>query len=537
MNMSEGFNSAVTVRIQMVDADGEMLGFHEIRNDENEIQVFSSYGIEGTYIEACIYVIDKVTASVAKPLVGGLMEVTISGIDGGKMLFTITDVRYQDTDGDENWRLEITGETPLYYILRHCEYNGTIDLGKSASYGEAIAELIKAGLEANDLGDEPFKVYYNPDGVKKAYESIFCFNETVAFAINKMAHELCLEYYYSPFESAVYIGAPSPSDDTIDIGNFEALASSGKHVKYAIPGASPVTVYDVVMPGSLLILPGSMVAMSDGNLWKAVKASYYASGQGEREQHVKLIPAGVTCDQLLLAVLGDADIKSSYPGIDPMVKIADVDLLDPRFRPSAHGVYKALVAPVDSSKQDSGAWDFDDNVMMKPLTMTTPYAGDGVGLLFPAVEKGRSLVFHPNGHRNIGYIGPMTWKEGKESQQVPVKENDDFLLRLKEAELYFDAADKCWLLRGSKIVIHADDPAAASSKPSLAAGTAYITIQSDGNVVIEGATIKLGEGASKFVALADHVHDLTSTICAAPGSPVTGTLGQSSSNSTKTKVE
>jgi hypothetical protein len=59
---------------------------------------------------------------------------------------------------------------------------------------------------------------------------------------------------------------------------------------------------------------------------------------------------------------------------------------------------------------------------------------------------------------------------------------------------------------------------------------------SDITVNVYGSTVKLGTGANTTLALSDHTHDITTVISAAPGSPVTGTLGKSSSNTSKTKA-
>jgi len=543
------FTTALTFIIPMRDVDGEVIGKAIISNDDNEMQVFSSFGIDGTYCEACIHVIDPITTKKSIPQIGDPISVVVHGIKNGTLIFIISNVRYKDTLGDENWRLEITGEAPLYYWMRHCEYNGTIDLGKSKDYGEAISKLMRAAMDANGLPDK-FTVHYNKDKVSKAFDYIFSFNQTVAFIINRIAHELELEYYYSPFGNDLYIGSPSPSDEELDTEGLGRLAGAGRHVKYAIPGGGgdAKVVYDAVIPGALYALPGSLAAMADGWLWKVVKGSYYARGDGERENHVKLLRADVLCDDLLLAVLEDEDIHSSFPEVGDLIKVGDVSQRDGMSdKDHVHGRYQALVAPSDSSKQDSGAWDFSDEIKMLPLTKTTPFAGDGVGLLFPKTTKSRALIFSPNEHHNHGYIGPMTWKEGKDKQQVPEKEDDDFLLRLEDGYIYFDKANATWLLRSATVKIEAATPAAATTKPDTTpeSGT-YIKIENDGSVTVkgtiinvEGTHINLGENAAKMVALADHTHSLASVFCSqlyVPGA-FGGVMGGSNSNTSKTKAE
>jgi hypothetical protein len=212
-------------------------------------------------------------------------------------------------------------------------------------------------------------------------------------------------------------------------------------------------------------------------------------------------------------------------------------------RDTSHGKYKAIIVPKDSNKQDSGSWDFSDKITMSPLTRTTPYAGDGVGLLFPEVTKSRALVFTPNKHFNHSYVGPMTWKEGEGAHTMPACEDADFLLRLADGYLYFDAANKTWLLRAEKVKIEGAAPAAAGTKPDTTptSGT-YIKVSSDGSIMVKGTnvivegSIKLGENAAKCVALADHTH----IVVVDPGTHSSSPLGSCSapnSITTKTKAE
>jgi len=543
------FVGAVTVAIPMRGFSGEYVGYNNISNSDTEIQIFSSFGKEGTTIEVCIYVIDPVTANKAKPFIGDLMYVWIKGVRRGRIGFVVSEVRLEDTNGDENWRLQITGEVPLFYVLRHCEMNGTIDLGKSTNYGNAIAKMIKTGLDQHGLHDEEFRVVYNGDKAPKTFDSLFCFNESVAKVIDHIAHEMGLEYYYSPFASELYMGAPTPSDENNDIGGVDALAATGHHCRYGVkgPDGKIIDVYDVVMPGQLIILPGAMVGLNDGFLYKAVEASYYANGNNEREQHVKLVKSEFICDDIFMALLNDQAIHSSYPAVNELVKVVDVFPNDKSDRDPSHGKYMAYVAPKDTSKQDSGAWDFSDEILMSPLTRTTPYAGDGVGLLFPKVTKSRALVFTPNKHFNHSYVGPMTWKEGEGAHVVPNCGDKDFLLRLSDGYLYFDEANKTWLLRAEHVKMEGAAPVAAGTKPDTtpASGT-YIKVNNDGSVVVHGTTvnvqtenigsINLGGNAAKKIALADHVHVITVPIIG-PGGTTTGTCGAPNSVTTKTMAE
>ena len=64
---------------------------------------------------------------------------------------------------------------------------------------------------------------------------------------------------------------------------------------------------------------------------------------------------------------------------------------------------------------------FDDKekpvVYTKNNKITTPFAGDGVGILYPQIE-GHKTLLAPDGERDIGLIGPGYFGPG---DQVPVR--------------------------------------------------------------------------------------------------------------------
>jgi len=67
------------------------------------------------------------------------------------------------------------------------------------------------------------------------------------------------------------------------------------------------------------------------------------------------------------------------------------------------------------------------NRFLKNVKMTTPYAGDGVGMLFPQSESHRTLLT-PNGEREIALIGPAYFGPG---DKIPERTyGDDFRLQL-----------------------------------------------------------------------------------------------------------
>jgi hypothetical protein len=547
MSMSGSeYTTSVIVMLPVREDSGELARESAIMNEETEVKIFSSFGKEGSYIEVCLYVMDPTTTQRSRPCIGDTFRVKIQGSGLGSIPWVISDIRFEEPDAPgKEWCLRITGEPPLYRALCHCTTWGMIDLGKSGNYMDAITEVAMKALKEADLYDEnleDFSVNCVLEGVDKVYEKMFCFNETVADMVDEIASELGLEYYYSPFEPSLFMGKPLASFEESDIEQFDELAPSGKYINYGLFDGGVVEIFDMVVQGGAMFLPGSMARIG-GELWKAIKASYYANGENERENHVKMIRAAVTCDEILMACINDEVLPPDFPHVKDGVKVVDVKAGEGDARDSSHGKYEASFVPKDSSKQDQGAWKFLDNPKMGQLTRTTPYAGNGVGLLFPKVDGSRAMVFHPNTQRAFGLIGPMMWKEGDEKDTVPQCEDDDMLLRLDSGELYYDAAAEAWVLRAAKgVVIDTKDPMAeATSKPSnTPTGTAYIRIESGGTVTVEATTIKLGSGASKLVALADHTHTVTPPAGkgwdAVPGTEP-AQVSASNSNSTKAKAE
>jgi hypothetical protein len=317
-----------------------------------------------------------------------------------------------------------------------------------------------------------------------------------------------------------------------------------------------IAITSAVTDGKRFVPIGHALQMEGGIYWKPIKSEFYANGYGESEQHLIMIRTIHTCDYTLLSILNESKpINSKTMVLNDTVKFGDVFLNvdktdDPDYKHHMqHGVNEVNVHPSDSSTQDQGSWDFKENIKLKGITHLTPYAGDGVGVIFPTTKKSHGLVFTPNGNHNDSFTGLFTWKEGKNEEVVPSCNDADFLLRLQNGYLYFDAEKKTWLLRSSEVKIEAEDPEDASNRPEVGDGdTTFIKLGASGTIIINGSTILLGNGASKFVALADHVHKQTwftpvqvgilqGLGVVGPFDTTTTSVGESSSNSTKAKAD
>ena len=121
--------------------------------------------------------------------------------------------------------------------------------------------------------------------------------------------------------------------------------------------------------------------------------------------------------------------------------------------------------------------------------ITTPYAGDGVGMLFPQEENQHRLLFSPNGERDMGLIGPGFYAEG---QTPPVRGSEkDFRLQMPNGSgsMYFDNDKGRWFLQGKKIAI-GNTPPAHDENPDHDIYKAYADEE---QAIEDSAVILIGE--------------------------------------------
>ena len=143
---------------------------------------------------------------------------------------------------------------------------------------------------------------------------------------------------------------------------------------------------------------------------------------------------------------------------------------------------------------------------LKNGKMTTPFAGNGVGMLFPQVE-GYKTLFSPDGERDAGLIGPGYF--GPEDQ-VPVRGNaKDFRLQMpNNSMLYYDEDQGEWILAGNKIFLtigsSPPDDYDTPNEAALEIASGEATLYGNGwsakinlttsEVTIQGGSIKIDGG-------------------------------------------
>jgi len=140
------------------------------------------------------------------------------------------------------------------------------------------------------------------------------------------------------------------------------------------------------------------------------------------------------------------------------------------------------------------------------VKMTTPYAGDGVGILFPQ-DKAHKILFSPGGDREVPIVGPSYFGADEE---VPFRESaKDFRLQLPNAVIYV-AEDGDFIIEletgpdevptgtGNYIKIGINGEITIESL-----GT--IDLKSSGTINIEGSDTKIQGGGFKL-SHADHKH-------------------------------
>ena len=130
---------------------------------------------------------------------------------------------------------------------------------------------------------------------------------------------------------------------------------------------------------------------------------------------------------------------------------------------------------------------------LKNSKMTTPFAGDNVGVLYPQVE-GHKTLLAPDGQRDEALIGPGYFGPG---DRVPIRSsNKDYRLQLPNAVIF--------IKEDGTVIIEQFTP--GNSTPS-GSGT-YIKFDTAGNIEIDGtATITIGGAAAVALSEALHMHD------------------------------
>jgi len=130
--------------------------------------------------------------------------------------------------------------------------------------------------------------------------------------------------------------------------------------------------------------------------------------------------------------------------------------------------------------------------------MTSPYAGNGVGLQFPQ-DKSHRILFTPFGYREYSLIGPAYWAN---EDVIPKRDsNKDYRLTLPNATIYIKE-------NGEIIIEQSSDGGSVPSGSGnyiKISSSGEITIGANGNIIFDGATTKIQNG-SNLLSHAIHKH-------------------------------
>jgi len=124
------------------------------------------------------------------------------------------------------------------------------------------------------------------------------------------------------------------------------------------------------------------------------------------------------------------------------------------------------------------------------VKISTPYAGDGVGVLYPQQES-NAVLFSPDGSREMPIVGPRYYGV---NEAVPLRSNaQDYRLQLPAAVIY--------IKEDGEIIIEQNSDATAVPNGT----NASIKIASDGTISIDGVKTLL-EGGGYTLSHSNHTH-------------------------------
>jgi len=195
-----------------------------------------------------------------------------------------------------------------------------------------------------------------------------------------------------------------------------------------------------------------------------------------------------------------------------------------------------LIDTTDPSKLRTHAPRFDDSFYVDSIP-TTPFAGEGYGLVLPRYAGDNSVIQSVNEREDISFIGQYYWLN---ESDIPDHQDGDWLLHTKnhQSQELFDENGN-HVLEARSIKLNANS-LEKKTRPSPT---------SDGNVEIDGTQVKLGKNAASGVArindqvqitMASDPTNLTSLslLCMMFGLPFTSPLkGSITQGSNKVKSE
>jgi len=361
-------------------------------------------------------------------------------------------------------------------------------------------------------------VFLSPDdkptidpGKQKSSRGIFSYPSyfldgyiSLAQVVEDIVDENKCEWYCDPFDNSICVGSPvatrslvgGSSNTTNGITRYQFFQMSGKMFA------------SFVFDGTVDALIGSSIVI-DGSRWKVIKCEYGARGNGYKECTGIAIMNKHVCGKKTNQWFTRKDIDTrQYYDVERQTKI--VDIVDPSSgdkkvdsyatRNTVKWARKGIKRESEQElpMKDMRQYEFLDGYIIDNVIVSTPFAGDGVGLKFPFVDTSRHLLIFPEKKGGYSIIDGAIWKAG---DAIPKCEPKDLYLRMEKGSLYFDEANETWLVKAKNVKLEAARPDAADTKPdpTKTDGT-FVKLESGGIITIEGTTINLGKDASDPVA-------------------------------------
>jgi len=484
-------NKDPAFKIRIVNyMDNEPNGVRDIEWQDNELEIHTRYGVEPSYADIRMYLTDPnftvETASTMK--IGDPIQILVHDLSilAETLLLIVKAIGYEN--GENGWCLKVSAEIPAYYYTSLARPELSIVMPKNSTIVDAIAAMIENTWLQYEFVDSMPSIRYDGNTIFKngmEYSHVFSSNRPLNEVMESMVTENSLEWYFDIYNNAICIGehAPLAHDDVTGI--TEVIEQFPGNVKfYSIGGervdGGEVRVASAIVPGDPFLMCGNGLRMNDGMIWKVVKSIYYLKSDGESESQVWLLQSIDVCDNDVMDLIEDIKVSEMEKNISDHVKMMDIELSrskdalgdnagDPGDFYKFHDNDGYYIRAVNAT-QDPRKIEFYREFWTDRVVMSTPFAGDGVGIKFPKEDEGRHITISPFGLPHIPIAMNMIWrhKEGKygdEDDVIPVCNPKDFYLRMHKGYLYFDEENSHWFIRSPNITLNADEVEEPTIKP------------------------------------------------------------------------
>jgi hypothetical protein len=461
---------------------------------KNEIKILCGYGMQGGKVEIRVFSFPECLKQLCPQ---DEIKVQFNDCDPARpLLLKVVNTKWSPP-GNNNpgaWSFFIQAEFESSWNVRR-RVIANVRSDKKMNYIEVIRKVFDS---ASFTEDKPIVEEGKGVGVY-GYTSYFLDGEiSLKQTIDDIVDENGAEWYCDPFTNAICVGSPAA---TRDIGGGSSNTSSGV-TRYQFFEMSGQWFASFVFEGSADTLIGGSLLI-EGKRYKIIKCVYGARGDGYREC------TGIAAENKVIVkkrtnqhfTLNEIDSREGY-NAERQTKVVDLMVPDG----DSYGISNKalwLRERLKGSGNEKPAKDprdfvFVEGSVIDSIIKSSPFAGDGVGMKFPVLEKARHLLVFPEKKSGYSILSGMVWKK---DDTVPKCEPKDLYLRMEKGSLYFDEANKTWLVKAEKVKLEAAAPDAADTKPNPTTTTGtFIKLENGGTVTIEGTTIKLGKNANNPVA-------------------------------------